>query len=240
MEGARLAPRNGRLADDYLRRAAVALEHAYELRPRHIDHPRNVARLHRLWATLLQNPEARAVQNAEAERWYERTLAIAPTHAAVLNEWALMKFDLSETNRALEMLARSLEIDPRYVTTYWILGNLRASTGDPEGALREYDRALDLDDRLLPALSGKGAVLLQLGRLDDAIAANRRALEIRPGDFISRKNLAVLYRDKGALESAANEARAALAVAPKNERDALQQFIADVESRRDAAASAGD
>jgi tetratricopeptide (TPR) repeat protein len=238
LEGARLAPTNGPQADDHMRRAEAALERAYEMRPSHLDHPRNIARLHSLWASLLRNPEAREREYAEADRWYARTLAVAPTHAAVLNEWALMHFELRETDRALEMLGRSIEIDPRYTTSYWIRGNVRASSGDPEGALQDYDAALAIYDRLLPALSGKGAVLLQLGRIDDAIAVNKRALEVKGGDFISRKNLAVLYRDKGDLEESLRYAKSALERSPKAEKEALQQFIADLESKRAAAASA--
>jgi tetratricopeptide (TPR) repeat protein/O-antigen ligase len=232
IEGSRLAPIDAARADAYMHRAEVALERAYEMRPRYIDHPRNIARLHNLWASLLKNEEARAVQFAAAERWYQRTLQVAPTHAAVLNEWALMYFETHDTDRALQMLGRSIEIDPRYTTTYWIRGNVRANVGDLEGALADYNRALEIDDRLLPALSGKGAVLLRMGRLDDAIAANKRATEVRKTDFISRKNLAVLYRDKGDLENSLEQAKIALGFAPANEKQALQEFIADLESRR--------
>jgi tetratricopeptide (TPR) repeat protein len=71
-----------------------------------------------------------------------------------------------------------------------------------------------------------------MGRLDDAIAANTRATEVKKRDFISRKNLAVLYRDKGDLENSLKEAKVALGLAPANEKQALQDFINDLESRR--------
>jgi tetratricopeptide (TPR) repeat protein len=236
-EGSRMASKDPARAHGYLIRAQAALEQAYAIRPRSIDHPRNLARLHHLWAGLVQNPEARAEEYEQADRWYEQTLRIAPTHAAVLNEWALMRFERGETERAMEMLSRSLEIDPLYTTTYWIRGNIRATSGDLEGAIADYDSALEIDPKLLPALSGKGAVLVQLGRIDEAIAANRRALKVQGGDFISLKNLAVLYRDEGKLGASIRHAKRALAVAPKEEKEALAQFLADVEARRSTGAN---
>lgn len=57
--------------------------------------------------------------------------------------------------------------------------NLAASlarAGDDEGALTQYAHAVECDPRFAPALTGLGAVLMKLGRFDEARSAYERAL----------------------------------------------------------------
>jgi tetratricopeptide (TPR) repeat protein len=111
-----------------------------------------------------------------------------------------------------------------------VRANLRAAEGDLVGALGDYDRAIAIKPWLLAALSGKGAVLMQLGRLDEAIAVNEKVLRLKANDTIGLRNLALLYREKGDTANALDFARRARAVAPSSERAGLDTFIAEVES----------
>jgi len=107
---------------------------------------------------------------------------------------------------------------------------LRASDEDLEGALEDYDRAIRIEPWLPAALSGKGAVLMRLGRLDEAIAVNEKVLSYKTRDLISSRNLAILYRQKGDVGMAIHWAKKARGVAPNGEKPALDTFIAELES----------
>jgi tetratricopeptide (TPR) repeat protein len=60
------------------------------------------------------------------------------------------------------------------------LGNLLASTGDPEAAADEYDRALELVPGHAPALAGQGRLAVAAGRLDEAIDLFQQAADVVP------------------------------------------------------------
>lgn len=217
-------------AREHLLRAEAALERARETLPPLLDHTRNLARLHRAWVNLSADPGESAAHRARADEFYSKAAVLAPTSAPVLNEQALMHFEKDDHRRARDLLDRSLGIDGRYATTFWLRANLRAAGGDLEGALEDYDRALAIDSNLRAALSGKGGVLAQLGRLDEAIEVNRKVLFYFPKDLISRRNLAVLFREKGDLQNAIEWANRAREVSPENERPALDTFIAELEA----------
>jgi len=64
--------------------------------------------------------------------------------------------------------------------THVQLGNLLVYSGDPEGAVEEYDRALELVPGHAPALAGLGRLAVADGRLDDAIDRFQRAADVIP------------------------------------------------------------
>jgi tetratricopeptide (TPR) repeat protein len=66
--------------------------------------------------------------------------------------------------------------------TTFHLGRVRAALGEPERALQALDRAAELDGDYAPVHWRRGELLEELGRLDDAQAAFRRALELAPGE----------------------------------------------------------
>lgn len=62
----------------------------------------------------------------------------------------------------------------------YLLASCYERLDDPEAALTAYRRALQFDPSWLPACRGEIAVLLSLGRWDDAELAYRKALPLRP------------------------------------------------------------
>ena len=59
-------------------------------------------------------------------------------------------------------------------------GNALARAGKHEAALAAYDRALALDDALLPTVVNRALLLKEMGRRADAIAGLERATELAP------------------------------------------------------------
>lgn len=76
-------------------------------------------------------------------------------------------------------------------------GNALASLDRYEEALSCYDRALEMDPRLVEAWHGKGNSLANLGRYEEALSCFDRALEIFPTDARAWYNKGVLLGSLG-------------------------------------------
>jgi tetratricopeptide (TPR) repeat protein len=213
--------------DAALARGLQAMQRARALSPLDTDHPRNLAKAHRTWAALSEG-ETRAQHVRQANAYYQEAVRLSPNTATLWSEWATMYLEQRDPQRALEILDRSLQIDDRYPTTYWLRAQAHQAAGEWEAADADYDRALAIDPRLLSAWSGKALVLAHLGRADEAIRATHEALALAPNDPISHRNLALLYRQTGQLAPALVEARTALALAPPADKPPLETLITEL------------
>ncbi|HUI25178.1 MAG TPA: tetratricopeptide repeat protein, partial [Candidatus Kryptonia bacterium] len=216
---------------EYLTQAQQVLERAEHIGPLNVDNPRNLARLHHLWATLVEDPGEQTQHFEAAERFHDLATRLSPMNASLWNEWALLCIARHQTDRALALLDHSLEIDNLYPTTNWLRANIYMERQMYEQALADYERALSFKPRLLAAWSGKALALTRLNRFDDAIAANRSALAVNPNDLISHRNLALLYRQTNQLDLALSEAKAALAAAVPPDDEPLKTFIAQLQEQ---------
>src|ERR1700719_1774038 len=79
------------------------------------------------------------------------------------------------------------------------------SEGEHERAVSEYQRSLEADPTFTEAMHGMARALLDLGRLDEAIAVAKRISEIDPDDVLAYTSLSVLYQKKGMIPEAEAE-----------------------------------
>ncbi len=86
---------------------------------------------------------------------------------------------------------------------HYDLGIQAQTTGDLQGAFKEYEEALRLDPNF-PEAHNATALLYHLTfqRMDDAITHYRRALEIRPAFSEAKVNLANVYLDQARYDEA--------------------------------------
>ncbi|HCI82988.1 MAG TPA: cytochrome c biogenesis factor, partial [Ktedonobacter sp.] len=70
---------------------------------------------------------------------------------------------------------------------WYVRGTCLAMLAHYDEALSSFDHALSLNDRYVPAWDGKAWVLGILGRKDEAIVANERALELDPHYYQAQK-----------------------------------------------------
>ncbi|MCC3593203.1 tetratricopeptide repeat protein [Microcoleus sp. PH2017_28_MFU_U_A] len=82
------------------------------------------------------------------------------------------------------------------------LGNEQYMKGDFEGALKSYDKALEIKPDYYKAWNGRGIALGNLGRPEDAIASYDKALEIKPDDDTTWYNQGLTLDKLGRLEEA--------------------------------------
>jgi non-specific serine/threonine protein kinase len=125
-------------------------------------------------------------------------------------------------DRAIYLLEKATEHDPKYASAWVALGAAYDLKGDflrlPELIERaiEYERrAIELNPRLADAYRWLGGSLLDLGRPDEAIAAYEEALRIEPNHAAALGGLGRAYWiGKGQVEKAVPVLERALAVNP--------------------------
>lgn len=72
--------------------------------------------------------------------------------------------------------------NPNAVEECFNQGLLQAKTGDLEGAIASWDKALEINPHLVQAWYNRGSALGDLNRLSEAIASFDRAIELQPND----------------------------------------------------------
>jgi cytochrome c-type biogenesis protein CcmH/NrfG len=107
--------------------------------------------------TAQQNPRDSAVRAqlgnlyfdaeryADAAKWYQASLDLAPANADVSTDLAVSFYYTNQTDKALTQFARSLEIDPKHTKTLLNLGIVRAfGKQDLTGAAEAWQQVVAL------------------------------------------------------------------------------------------------
>lgn len=88
------------------------------------------------------------------------------------------------------------EKEERESEIHYDLG-IQVQSTDAQGALREFDRALELNPNMAEAHNAKGVLLhMSFGRLDEAIDTYKQALALKPTFSDVKTNLANVYLDQ--------------------------------------------
>jgi len=95
----------------------------------------------------------------------------------------------------------------------WVARGVRRASEDPSAALADFDRALAVNPRSLPALESKASVLAEkLGRTKEAVNVLDRAVDFHPESPPIRAARAVLLARLGKSQAARREAQEALSL----------------------------
>jgi len=160
--------------------------------------PTNAANLARYWMDRSQrfaDANEKPVFQARSEQYWRRTLALAPTNAALWNNWAGFQSSIGNDAEALETLQQSLRVDDKYNVThaqlgdYWIAqANREVDSGRKKAAaLRAVDsfrrsiaaERLGLPDPPLPeSRIALGNTLSALEMWEAAVAAYQEAINM--------------------------------------------------------------
>ena len=77
--------------------------------------------------------------------------------------------------------------------------------GKPDEAIKEYQKAINLDANYCDAMDNLGRLLRQGDKLDEAIYWYKRSIGVLPGNRAAHTNLAVAYRYQGKKDAAISE-----------------------------------
>jgi tetratricopeptide (TPR) repeat protein len=235
--------------------AIKAFTNAQEIAPLNTDHAKGLAKSYHVWAKIAAaSGDAAAYQERiqRAEYYYDIATSLSPNNAFLRNEW--VKFYLEEGNleRAGEVAADSLEIDPEYDETWVLLGEVHRLQGDLAEAAEAYEQALELNPRQANIWQLLGQIYLQLERptdaarawtglgdmyvdqnsFSDALEAYNQAAALDPGLPEAWAGTGDAYAGMNVLQEAVDAYEQALALAPEASRAwQVHRALADVYNR---------
>ncbi len=122
---------------------------------------------------------------------------------------------------ASQMLARAnaetaLTLDPASTEGHSALATAYQDTGDSQGALREYAKALSLDPSNSLVIVRQAQIYFFLNRWQEAEQAYKRVLKVRPNLWQAYNDLGATYSFQGKYQAALQAFRAASVSAPRN------------------------
>jgi tetratricopeptide (TPR) repeat protein len=158
-------------------------EHAYRkaitLKPNYMEPYNNLA----MMLSYLERSD-------EALRILGDALRIDEKHVGTLLSVARVQLKRGSHAVAIQAAEMASGIDPEDYEPYLTLGEIHHEMDDPQTALTYLDRAIELDkNEAGEPYSFRGVVLKSLGRLDEARASVRKALDINPKLYSAYANL---------------------------------------------------
>ena len=129
---------------------------------------------------LLASIGVKVGQLEDAQHLLERCLQLAPDFHLARHGYAIVLFRRHELDAALEQVDRLLRAEPANPNYLILKGAVLVRRGDHGPALRIYQRFLADYPHHADAHLNYGHTLKTVGRLDDAIAAYRTSIELKP------------------------------------------------------------
>ena len=105
-----------------------------------------------------------------AETAYVEAIALNPSQENSHRGYATMLAALGRYTEAIREIDRAVELDPLCLVVGTSAAFVRYLAGDYDGALAHCRRTTDIDPQYLPARRLVGAIYLQIGRTEDAVA----------------------------------------------------------------------
>jgi len=128
-----------------------------------------------------------------------------------------------EYEKARELLVRSNELEPSF-EAYVNLGAIDLKLQQYDEAVRNFQKALEIDPRSAAAYNNLGVVYKDTGNFGLAEEMFHKALANHPQQVEARDNLAIIYRKQDRLEEAEQLYREILSIDP-NKRSAVRNLL---------------
>lgn len=237
--------------------ALGAFTQAREINPLNTDHSRGLAKTYQQAAGMAADPETRQTLLHLSSENFDIATTLSPQNVLLWNEWAVLLNYFVEDAAAYERaIEHSLAVDAEFVETWLIQGDVHMARREPEDAVADLARALDLSPGARPA-SGRppwhwtyyfggeqvyypqalawypyGHALSMIGRSEDAIAAFEEALELAPNApyaWDCHQTLARLYAQTGDTTDMVHHIQMALQLAPDKYQPGVQGLLAQLQ-----------
>lgn len=120
--------------------------------------------------------------------------------------------------KAIEASATAIRLDDRLAPVHVTMGTIDQGRGDYEGAVREFERALEFDPESDAAYRGLAVSYASLGKMEQAESAYLRSIAVRKDYWGSYSALGGFYYKEARYEEAAVQFRRVIDLAPENAR----------------------
>jgi len=111
---------------------------------------------------------------------------------------------------------RALQLDPGMAEAHAAIGRIKRYDWDWAGADAAFQKALALEPQNSVVLLGASSLQASLGHLDEAVALNRRAVEVDPLSIVAQVSLGMHHYYAGHLELALDAFQKSLAISPES------------------------
>lgn len=138
------------------------------------------------------------------------------TRANTYRQQALQYRDQGRHPQAIAALQKSIQLDPRNLSSYVILGWTQHLAGQPPAAIQTLRQALQRNPNHVPALNALGIVYLTSGQLQAAVTTHTQALKLKPDNEIAYYNLSLAYHRLQQYALSVSNALAATRLEPDN------------------------
>lgn len=116
----------------------------------------------------------------EAREAFSRACALAPEHLQARFALTAVSLELGQVETAVRIGQEAVGMAPRLPLSHVNLAIALETSGQNEEALASYDHALQLDPGYLDALKNRGALLLSLKRVNEAMDNGKRFIASHP------------------------------------------------------------
>ncbi|MGN6552346.1 MAG: tetratricopeptide repeat protein [Verrucomicrobiota bacterium] len=111
----------------------------------------------------------------------QEAVQLAPRDAEFHFKLALAWNEAGQPAKVISELEEAVKLDPRHARAWYNLGLARHAAGDSFGAIQALLRAESVDPRDPGIPYARATIHAQLGQMDEAREAARRALQLNPG-----------------------------------------------------------
>ena len=153
---------------------------------------------------------------------------------------ALKRLEKEDSAGAIKHLEKAVEISPHFSSAWNHLGTIAYMSRQHARAQQCFDKALEHAPDSYPALVNLGATLLALGKLEEALVTNARAVSLRAEEPLARSQLGLCYLRLGRPQEAEEQLKLAKKLDPGH-FSGPQIALAEIyRRRRDFAAVAAE
>lgn len=171
---------------------------------------------------------AAAGQTAEAAALLEKGLVTRPQDIGMINELSKIYVQMSQYDKALELLSRAKRLNEHDFRTFINLARCCLAMGRHAEALAHADRAAELAPTNVRTHLSRASVLRAMGRHDEALPALEAAVQLEPRSAELHVRLARTCLRLGRDGQAETHARTAIDLSPESFQAHLTLFTASI------------
>lgn len=144
----------------------------------------------------------------EAFRWWGKSVKLKPALAKRYERLGDLYALAARYDRAIVVYRNAANLyrsKENRALMHYNIADMMMEKGMPEGAILEYEKAIDLNPGLAVAYTRLGLAYDKIGQLDRAVSNHKKALEIDPNLAEAHKNLGMSYHKQGLSSKAKKE-----------------------------------
>lgn len=140
---------------------------------------------------------------SQAERLYQRALAVDPNDVNSLHLLGIIAHQLGRSDLAITLIGKAITLNPRVPEFHNNIGLACQALGRLDDATTHYANALALRPQFAEVHNNLGHALEKLSQWDEAVACYHRAIALKPDYAEPHYNLGNILQAQGKLAEAA-------------------------------------